>query len=139
MKPVLLVVGVSLSLLAACGGGTSTPSGGGGGGAVGGGGQSGNLITISAFAFSPQNLTVPAGATVQIVNDDSGIPHTVTSSVTSESFSPGAVNGVSFDSGDVAAQGQIQIPASAPSGTVIPYYCRVHLGMMVNRPTITVQ
>ncbi len=87
-------------------------------------------ITIQNFAFSPSNLAVPAGATVNVVNKDSA-PHSVTSESTVGNFTPGGVNGVSFDTGTFTAGTRtFTISQSAPSGTVVPYYCAVHLSAM---------
>ena len=114
---------------------------------------SGPTITIHGMAFAPLDMTVDAGTVISIVNQDS-MAHTVTSEASDNAFAPGAVAGVSFDSGQVqptttspAPQPgpgpygyarveqpltgtSITIPANAPSGTVIPYYCQNHLGTM---------
>ena len=68
---------------------------------------------------------------ITVTNSD-GFPHTVTSEAADDDFSPGAVNGVSFDTGFLGGGASIQltIPADAPSGTVIPFYCQVHTTMM---------
>lgn len=97
-------------------------------------------ITITNFAYAPVNLTVPAGAVVTVLNKDT-VPHSVTSQATAGAFVPGAVAGVSFDSGVIAAgaTGQFTIPLSAVSGTVVPYFCTVHPGTMANAAQITVQ
>jgi hypothetical protein len=49
------------------------------------------------------------------------------------------VSGVSFDSGPFAGPGSrtITIPTTATPGTIIPYFCTVHLSMM-GQGTITV-
>jgi plastocyanin len=95
-------------------------------------------ITIQNFAFSPTNLDVPPGATVTVVNQDS-VLHSVTSESAMGNFSPGGVNGVSFDTGAfTAGQRTFTIPASAPLGTVVPYYCSVHLSNMP-QGTVTIQ
>jgi plastocyanin len=97
-------------------------------------------ITIQTFTFSPDNLSVAPGSTVTVKNLDT-VPHTVTSSATADAFTPGAVGGISFDTGTIASQGTatFTIPATAPHGTVVPYFCNIHLQGMRNRPTITVQ
>ena len=108
----------------------------------------GPTISIQNLAFSPADMSVAAGTTIAIVNNDS-MAHTVTSEAADNDFTPGAVAGVSFDSGQVAAGGgggtptpsnpgpyveaataSITIPSSAPSGTVIPYFCQNHKGAM---------
>jgi plastocyanin len=95
-------------------------------------------ITIQAFTWMPQNLEVAPGTTVTVVNKDN-TQHSVTSEATPGAFTPGAVNGVQFDSGAFGTGTRtFTIPANAPVGTVIPYYCTVHLSNMVNMPTITI-
>lgn len=97
-------------------------------------------ITIANFAYAPVNLTVPAGAVVTVLNNDT-VPHSVTSQATAGAFVPGAVAGVSFDTGLIAAgaTGQFTIPLGAVSGTVVPYFCTVHTSTMANAGQITVQ
>jgi hypothetical protein len=50
--------------------------------------------------------------------------------VTSESapgeFAPGGVAGVAFDTGPFTGARSFTIPADAPPGTVVPFYCSVH-------------
>jgi plastocyanin len=90
-------------------------------------------LQISGFAFSPAGLTIDAGTTLLVLNDD-GAPHTVTSEASDNAFVPGSVSGVSFDTGTIAAHGtaQITIPSTAGSGTVIPFFCNVHKSSMGN-------
>jgi plastocyanin len=97
-------------------------------------------ITIQSFMFMPANLNVAAGATVTVNNLDS-VPHSVTSQAAPGLFVPGAVQGVSFDTGIIPAGGSatFTVPATAPSGTVVPYFCRVHLSGMANAGQITIQ
>jgi plastocyanin len=109
---------------------------------------SGPTISIQNLTFSPADMSVAAGTTITIVNNDS-MAHTVTSEAADNDFTPGAVAGVSFDSGLIAPGGggnpspppnpgpyveaataSITIPTSAPSGTVIPYFCQNHKGAM---------
>ncbi len=91
----------------------------------------GRVITISGMAFSPVKLQVAPGETVTVEDRDS-VPHTVTSETTPGAFTPGAVAGVSFDVSlaGAGASASFVIPAAAPVGTVIPYYCRVHTSTM---------
>jgi plastocyanin len=109
----------------------------------------GPTITIDNLTYSPADLTVDAGATITIVNNDD-MQHTVTSETADNAFTPGAVGGVSFDTGLIATGGggggnpspppggpyvqaataSITIPSNAPSGTVIPFYCQNHKGAM---------
>jgi plastocyanin len=95
-------------------------------------------ITIQNFAYSPSNLDVPPGATVTVVNRDS-VAHSVTSESALGNFTPGGVNGVSFDTGNFAAGTRsFTIPPSAPMGTVVPYYCVPHTSGMP-QGTVTIQ
>ena len=101
----------------------------------------GATITISGFAFSPDSMTVDAGTMITVKNGD-GTPHTVTSESADSAFTPGAVNGVSFDTGSISAGGSatFTIPTSAPSGMTIPYYCSIHRsGMATPNGHITVR
>ena len=65
--------------------------------------------------------------------------HSVTSQGQLGAYVPGAVDGISFDTG-VFAEGSrtITIPGDAAPGTVIPYFCTVHPVMMANDGRITV-
>jgi plastocyanin len=96
-------------------------------------------INIQNFAYSPGNVTVAPGATVTVMNMDS-VAHTATSQSATGNFTRGAVNGVQFDTGTInpGASGSFTIPASAPSGTVVPYYCAIHLQGM-GQGTVTIQ
>ncbi len=111
------------------------------GGSSGGTTVPGYTITISNLSYSPLNLDVPPGKTVHVVNRD-GMLHSVTSEATSGAYVPGAVAGISFDTGNFqgATPMTFDIPATAAEGTVIPYYCKTHLGTM-NTPngTITIR
>jgi plastocyanin len=96
------------------------------------------VITIQSLTFTPLNVDVAPGATVTVRNAD-GILHSLTSEAAMGNYSPGAVNGVSFDTGLFSTGDQtITIPANAAPGTVVPYFCRFHLSMMP-QGTITVQ
>lgn len=114
-------------------GGTPPPADGGiTSSGTDGGTASALTLHIKGFAFSPETMTVPAGATVQVFNDDGATPHSVTSEARAGSYTPGAVSGVSFDTGIFTGTRSFTIAASAPQGTVIPFYCRVHGPMMVD-------
>ncbi len=89
----------------------------------------GFYIVISGFAYAPLNLRAPAGATVTVLNRDS-MAHSVTSEATAGAFTPGAVAGVSFDTGPFTGNMSFPLPSDAPEHTVIPYYCSVHKGTM---------
>ncbi len=96
----------------------------------------GYYITISGMRFSPLNLSVPPGGTVTVLNDDS-VEHSVTSEASAGAYTPGAVAGVSFDTGLFVGQKSFTISSTAPEGTMIPYYCRNHMASMVT-PTGTI-
>ena len=121
---------------------------GGHGGSLGGSGGStadsgvsatAALVTIQSFMYAPLNFTVAPGATVTVQNMDS-VPHSLTSEAATGNFTLGGVNGVMFDTGIILAGGsaQITIPATAQSGTVIPFFCKVHTSAMP-QGTITIQ
>lgn len=110
------------------------------------GSPAGAFIVITNLAYSPVELTVDAGTLIGITNND-GMEHTVTSEAADNAFTPSAVGGVSFDvtvpaatsggggpygGGGGASPGtaSFTIPASAASGTVIPFYCNIHKGTM---------
>jgi plastocyanin len=97
-----------------------------------------NTITISNFLFSPTTMAVAPGTTITVVNQDS-MTHSVTSQDTPSAFTPGGVNGIIFDTGAFLGTASFTIPSTAPVGTVVPYYCAVHLSTMgMNQGTITV-
>jgi plastocyanin len=73
--------------------------------------EEGSEVSISNFAFSPQNLTVSRGTTVEWTNRDA-VTHTVT-----------ADNG-SFDSGNLGPNGRYSRTFST-AGT-FPYHCTPH-------------
>ena len=121
---------VSLGLwiaVAGCGGGST------GGGTVtttGNPAPTGFVITISGLAYSPVSLSVPPGATITVVNNDNML-HSVTSEASPGAFVRGGVAGISFDTGEFSSgQRTIQIPSTAASGTVVPFYCTAHLSTM---------
>lgn len=131
-----------LASMAACG--VMAVAGCGGGAANGGGTvrtatSGGFVITISNLAYSPLSLAVPPGATVTVVNND-GMPHSLTSESAPGRFTPGAVGGIQFDTGQFSSgQRTFTIPAGAAAGTVVPFYCTVHLaGMATPNGSITV-
>jgi hypothetical protein len=99
--------------------------------------DTGQLITIRNFEFLPQSLPVIAGSAVLIRNEDPFI-HTVTSESAPGNYTPGAVNGVEFDTGAFTGTRTISIPGSAPVGTRIPYYCALHGATMVNQGELVV-
>ena len=97
------------------------------------------VITIQNMAFSPANLAVRPGQTVRVRNLDA-MEHSVTSQAAPNTFTPGAVAGISFDTGNFGAgERTFVIPANAPVGTLVSYFCRVHPGSMANTALITVR
>ena len=70
-----------------------------------------NTITIKDFAFAPQPLTVRAGTTITVTNDD-GTAHTVT-----------ATKGA-FDTGDIDGGATAQITVDRPGS--YSYFCDIH-------------
>lgn len=88
-----------------------------------------NTIAVTNFQYSPANLSVAPGTTVTVTNSDS-MQHSVTSQSVTNAFTFGAVNGVQFDTGAFTTSATFTIPSTATAGTVIPYYCTVHLQTM---------
>jgi plastocyanin len=126
-----MVAAVAAVALAACGGSSSSSSSRPG--------AAGFYIQIRGLAFAPLNLRVPAGATVTVLNDD-GMAHSVTSQSAPNAFTPGAVDGVSFDTGAFTSGSRtFTIPPGTREGTAIPYYCTTHGSTMATpNGTITV-
>lgn len=128
--------GALMAALVACGGGSSYGGDGGtstdgtpdGTPAANPGGSS--VITIQGNAFSPLRLEVTPGATVTVRNLDDMV-HSVTSESAPGTFRPGAASGVSFDTGLFTGVRTFTIPANAPVGASVPYYCSSHQQTMV--------
>ncbi len=95
------------------------------------------MLTINHMTFAPQNLNVRPGETVVVQNLDA-VPHSVTSEATPGTFTPGEVDGVSFDTGPFQFVRTFTIPLTAAPGTVIPYYDSVYLRNMANEGQITI-
>lgn len=135
MRAPAFAVLVSAVALAACGGG-------GGGSDSGVAPQptptpspttpatSGPTITIQGMRFSPTTLQVAPGAVVTVRNLD-GMAHSVTSQATPGAFVAGGVAGIAFDTGAFVGTASFTIPATAAVGTVIPFFCSTHSGLMV--------
>ena len=83
------------------------------------GGVAGTQIVISKFLYSPVNLTVKAGASVTVMNQDP-IAHTVTATSTG--------GGIPFDTGNIdgGATGHFTAPTKPGS---YPYICIYHSNM----------
>jgi plastocyanin len=103
-----VVLGVALTVAACSSGGSTPSSGGSAGGSTGGS----HTITIKNFAFSPGTLTVTAGTTVTVTNDDQ-VAHTLT----------GKTGG--FATGDIAA-GQSKTFTAPNSPGTYSYFCSIH-------------
>ena len=73
--------------------------------------SAGAEVVISGFAFDPESLTVPAGSTLSVVNDDDSA-HTLTAE--DESFDSGEIAGGETGSVEVSGSGEV------------PYYCEIH-------------
>jgi hypothetical protein len=87
-------------------------------------------IVITRLRYFPLNFSVRPGATIVVLNND-GMLHSLTSEASVGAYTPGSVNGISFDTGAFASGTRaIQIPTNAAAGTVIPFYCTVHLATM---------
>ncbi len=102
----------------------------GGNSAIDAAGTGPYTITIEAFIYEPSNIDVPAGETLWVVNKDVEA-HSVTSESKMGDYTPGAVNGVHFDTGNIATDTGVKItfPANAPP-SVVPYFCSVHKDTM---------
>lgn len=114
----LMIALAAVAMFAGCGGSSSSSSL-----------PPGYYIAISGMAFSPLNLEAPPGATVTVINRDPE-GHSVTSQSAPSMFTPGAVAGVSFDTGIFTGTASFTIPSTAAEGTVIPYYCKSHKAAM---------
>lgn len=72
-------------------------------------------VEIKNLAYNPQNLTIPAGATVRWTNNETLTSHTVTA------------DDFSFDSG-ILGRGQ-QFSRTFTTPGVYPYHCELHFTM----------
>jgi plastocyanin len=86
---------------------SSSAASGGGGGKAG----SGTAISIKNFEYSPDPITVKAGAEVVVTNDD-GTVHTLTA------------DDESFDTGDLDGGAEKAITIDAPGKYA--YHCTIH-------------
>jgi plastocyanin len=119
----------SLTVTAAgAGGSTSAPATEGGGGAE----AAGASLTIPEGAsvqgnpaYEPDPLTITAGDTVEVSNQDT-VPHTVTSGTGPED----AESGSQFDTSIIDAGATAQVDAASLVAGDYPYYCSVHPYML---------
>jgi len=82
-------------------------------------------------AYEPDPLTVTAGDTVEVSNQDT-VPHTVTSGTGPED----AESGSQFDTSIMDAGATVQVDTTSLAAGDYPYYCAVHPYML---GTMTVQ
>jgi plastocyanin len=83
-------------------------------------------VTIYDWHYTPTHIRVKPGQTVRVLNMDTA-PHSATSAPSPGRLVPGAVDGVSFDTGRFLGEERtFTIPEDAVPGTIIPYYCTVH-------------
>ncbi len=108
-KTILLLI--SAIFLAACSPKYSAPQTPATGQVQGQGG-----LTIAGFAFSPNSLTVKAGQSVSVTNNDS-VPHTVTSD-----------DGASFNTNTINSGASTTFIAPAKAGTYA-FHCNIHKSM----------
>jgi hypothetical protein len=73
---------------------------------------------------------------VTVINEDA-MAHSVKSEAAVWRFTPGGVCGVSVNTVSFFGEMTFTLPNGAADGTVIPYYCTVHLGTM-NTPNATI-
>jgi plastocyanin len=109
-------------------GSTSAPATEGGGGAE----AAGASLTIPEGAsvqgnpaYEPDPLTITAGDTVEVSNQDT-VPHTVTSGTGPED----AKSGSQFDTSIIDAGATAQVDAASLAAGDYPYYCSVHPYML---------
>ena len=142
--PALAVGLLAVVALAGCGSDSGSGGGYGSGAAAspsatasaGSGAQtpaSGTTVSIQGFAFTPQTLTVPAGAEVTWTNDDS-TAHDVTST-----DGPGidAATTDLFASGTLGQGDSFSYTFSEP-GTY-DYECTIHASMQTMHATVVVE
>ncbi|MGH3577483.1 MAG: cupredoxin domain-containing protein [Mycobacterium sp.] len=104
----MLTLGLLMAACSSGGSGSSTTAPAGGGTHPAGS----QTITIKNFAFSPKTITVAAGTTVTVTNNDQ-VAHTLT-----------ARSG-GFDTGDIAPGQSKTITAPNTPGNYA-YYCTIH-------------
>ena len=110
MKKTFLILATAL-LFSACSYGTATPSASTQTPSATQA-QAPNTLAIKDYAFSPVNLTVKAGATVTVKNNDT-VPHTVTGDT------------AAFDSGNIPVGTTGTFTAPTKPGTYT-FHCTIH-------------
>jgi plastocyanin len=96
------------------------------------------IITIQNFRFTPEHLAVTPGAAVLVRNMDDAA-HSVTSAAAPGTYVFGGVNGVEFDTGPFhKGDRTFTVPATAPVGTVVPYFCIVSRNAMLDAADVTI-
>jgi plastocyanin len=99
-------------------------------------------VTISGYTFSPDPVVVPPGAILAFKNTDN-TAHTATSEAAAGLFMNGQVDGgFTFDTASIGpnAIATLTVPSTIASGTLQPYFCTFHKGMMANpNPVIQIQ
>ena len=96
------------------------------------------VITILNYTFDPADLSVPPGQTVLVKNLDD-VDHWLQSSAAPGQYVHAAVGGLDLDLLVPARDERVfSVPADAVVGTVVPYFCRLSQGAMVNQGTITI-
>ena len=88
--------------------------------------QQGEAISINRFAFTPENLSVPAGTTVTWTNDEDSL-HTVTSGT------PESPSGL-FDTGEIDTG--VEFPFTFDEPGSYPFFCARH-DFMTGEITVT--
>ena len=140
-RPGMLVAALAVLavvVLAACGssasgGSSATPAPAASSAAGSSGASGGDAVTIANFAFSPQTLTVKAGATVTWTNND-GAAHNVAST---DGPGTGAATTTTFSSGNLAQGDTFQFTFKTP-GTYY-YECTIHASMAAMHGEVVVQ
>ncbi len=84
-------------------------------------------VSLRNIAYNPKSIMVHVGTKVTWTNNDSGIPHTVTSGT------PGAPSGT-FDSGTLNSGNNFQFTFNT-TGT-FAYFCRIHGAAMTGTVTV---
>jgi hypothetical protein len=93
---------------------------------------------MPTYTFQPANLAAPPVTTVLVQNRDP-FAHWLRSAAAPGQYVYAAVAGISIDLYVPAqAERSFALPATAPVGTVVPYFCVLHTSAMLNQGSITV-